>query len=152
MSEIAERARQARNASALARKRGRLAPLGINPATGKRWINTGRSPVSGTRSPLLDPNAPLPAVDLSHRFRSRRERAAELREKMARHSAIFNGAWLLRDSFFSSDARRQQMAEALIRTFAQELKGCADAADAEACLYALADAVTCGSHGVPWEA
>lgn len=149
MTTVAERARAARNESSRARKRGALAPLGIDPATGKRYINTGRSPTSGTRSPLLDKNEPMPAVDLSSRFRSRRERAAELRERMQAFSGIYNGTWLLRDSYFGPDARRREMCERLLRVFAEELRR---SDDFEACLFALADAVTCGTHGCPWEA
>jgi hypothetical protein len=144
---VADKARLARNASDRARKRGLLVPLGVDPATGKRRTNTGRYPRTGTRSPMLDRNAPLPAVDLSGRFRSRRERANELRERMAAHSAIYNAAWLLRDSYFGPDERRQRMAGALVRVFADELKR---SDDFEATLYALCDSVTCGSLGVPW--
>jgi len=145
---VSDRARLARNASERARKRGQLAPLGINPATGKRWINTGRYPATGTASPLLDPNAPMPAVDLSGRFRSRRERAAELRERMQTFSRIYNAGWLVRDSYFGPDARRREMCERLLRVFAEDLRR---SDDFEACLYALADAVTCGKFGCPWE-
>lgn len=122
--------------------------MGINPETGKRYIGTGRYPKSGTATRLLDPAAPMPPVDLSGRFRSRRERANELKERMAAFSRIYNAGWMLRDSYFGPDARRLDMAERLLRTFAEELK---HSEDFEACLYALADAVTCGSHGVPWE-
>jgi len=145
---VADLARQARNASSRARKRGELAPLGINPETGRRWINTGRSPSSGTATRLLNPNEPMPAVDLSHRFRSRRERAAEMRERMQAFSALYNGAWMLRDSFWGPAARQREMAERLLRVFAEELKR---SEDFEACLFALADAVTCGRLGTPWE-
>ena len=145
---VSERARLARNVSAAARKRGDLAPLGINPETGKRYINTGRFPATGTASPLLDPNAPMPAVDLSGRFRSRRERAAELRERMQTFSRIYNAGWLLRDSYFGPDARRREMVERFLAVMAEEARG---TQDYEALLFATADAVTCGSHGCPWE-
>jgi hypothetical protein len=148
MSEIAERARQARNASALARKRGRLAPLGINPATGKRWINTGRSPRTGTHSPLLDPNALMPAVDLSGRFRSRRERANELKERMQGFSRIYNAGWMLRDAYFGPDARRREMVERFLAVMAEEARG---TQDFEALLFAVVDTLVSSSHGVPWE-
>jgi hypothetical protein len=146
---VAYLARQARNASERARKRGQLAPLGINPETGKRYTGTGRYPATGTASPLLDVNAPMPAVDLSGRFRSRRERAAELRERMQTFSRVYNAGWMLRDSYFGPDARRREMVERFLAVMAEEARG---TQDYEALLFAAADAVTCGSHGVPWEA
>jgi hypothetical protein len=145
---LADKARAARNASSRARKRGQLAPLGINPETGRRFINTGRSPTSGTRTRLLDVNAPMPMVDLSGRFRSRRERASELKERMQGFSRIYNAGWMLRDSYFGPDARRREMVERFLAVMAEEARG---TQDYEALLFAAADAVTCGSHGCPWE-
>lgn len=145
---VSDLARQARNASDRARRRGELAPLGINPETGKRFVNTGRSPRTGTRTRLLDVYAPMPAVGLSHRFRSRRERASALKERMQSFSRIYNAGWLLRDSYFGPDARRRGMVQRFLAVMADEARG---TQDFEALLFAAADAVTCGSHGCPWE-
>lgn len=147
MSTVAERARAARASSERKRKRGELPRLGINPETGRRYIGTGRYPVSGTASPLLDKNEPLPAVDLSGRFRGRRERANELRERMQAFSGIYNAGWLVRDSFFGPDARRREMVERFLAVFAAEARG---TRDYEALLFAVADTLTCGGHGEPW--
>ncbi len=145
---VADLARDARNASKRARRLGELAPLGINPETGKRFINTGRSPGSGAATRLVNTNSFAPAPDLAGRFRSRRERSAELRERMRAFSGIYNAGYMLRDSFFGPDARRREKCEALLRVFGEELRR---SDDYEAALYALADAITASPLGCPWE-
>jgi hypothetical protein len=144
---LADRARAARAQTEKKRRRGELALLGINPATGKRFINTGRSPSTGIHSRLL-PVIDAPAVSLEGRFRSRRERAAELHERMLKFSAIYNAGWLVRDAYFGSDQRQHDAVMAFIAVVLQELR---TTQDYEACLFAVADTLTCSAHGLPWE-
>jgi len=120
---------------------------GINPETGKRRTGTGLQPTTGIYSPMLKgvSNASAP---LDGRFRSRRERANELRERMAACSPIYNAAWLVREAYFGPDERRRRTVEALLRAFADELR---KTQDYEAVVFAMADALYCSPSGVPWE-
>lgn len=122
--------------------------LPINPATGKRWTNTGRTPTTGAYSPILPIHGDLPPVSLEGRWMSRRERAAQVRERMQRFSAIYNAGWLMRDTYFGPAQRREQYAVRFIAVLLQEMRS---TRDYEALLYAVADALTCSSLGVPWE-
>ena len=122
-------------------------PLPVNPVTDKRLYGTGRYPISGTRSPIVGPEDATPAAEFG-RYRSRRERAAELQERMAGFSAVYNAAWRLRDSFFGPDARRKESAIALWAVLLDELRR---TNDHEALLFALVDSIACSSHGLPWE-
>jgi hypothetical protein len=143
-----EAARTIRNASERKRRRGDLVPLGINPETGKRYSGTGRYPVSGNRSPILKLDEPLPPLNLEGRFQSRRERAAGLRERMGRFSAIYNAAWLVRHAYFGPSERQREAVMQLIGVLLQELRA---TNDYEACLFAVADALYASPLGVPWE-
>jgi hypothetical protein len=122
--------------------------LPINPATGKRWSGTGKYPRSGIRSPIIRAPSDLPPVHFAGRYRSRRERAAELRERMACFAAIYNAGWLVRDAQYGSTERVQQSVMRFVAVLLQEMRSCNDF---EALIYAVADTLTCSRHGVPWE-
>lgn len=124
-------------------------PLPINPATRKRWRGTGKSPRSGNQSPI-GPflQSDLPPVHFAGRYRSRRERAAELRERMACFSAIYNAGWLVRDAQSGSTQRLDKNVMQFVAVLLQEMRTCRDF---EALIYAVADTITCSRHGVPWE-
>src|SRR5581483_6923385 len=121
---------------------------GINPETGKRRTGTGLQPTTGVYSPMLKGISNASAPSMEGRFRSRRERANELRERMAACSAIYNAAWLVREAYFGPDERRRRTVEALLRTFADELR---KTQDYEAVVFAMVDALYCSPSGVPWE-
>jgi hypothetical protein len=146
LDAVEKAARRAAHLAAIAKfGPGRLP---INPATGKRWFGTGKYPKSGISSPILRPQSDLPPVHFAGRYRSRRERAAELRERMACFSTIYNAGWLVRDA---QSGPTQRLDEAMMRFVAvllQEMRTCRDF---EALIYAVADTITCSRHGVPWE-
>jgi hypothetical protein len=81
--------------------------------------------------------------------RSRRERAREMQERMGKFSAIYNAGWFVRDSYFGADARQHDAVMRLVAVLLQELR---TTQDRVACMYALVDALSCGKHGLPWEA
>jgi hypothetical protein len=72
-----------------------------------------------------------------------------VREKMLAHSAIYNAAWLVRDSWHGSPERRQERMWRFVNTLARELQR---TTDYEPLVFAVADALTASTHGVPWEA
>jgi len=123
-------------------------PLPIDPITGKRLTGTGRFPTTGVRSPILRASDDVPPADLEGRFRSRRERAAEIEERMHRFSAIYHAGWLLRDAYFGPTQRRQQYVMDFLAALLNELRA---TQDYEALIYAVADTLTASRHGVPWE-
>jgi hypothetical protein len=84
------------------------------------------------------------------RAMGRRQRAAALEARMLKFSGIYNSAALLRDSWHGSDVRRQACAQTLAEVVLQALQQ--TECDAEAALYALADALCCSPLGTPWEA
>jgi hypothetical protein len=69
---------------------------------------------------------------------------------MLTFSPIYNAAAMLRDSWHGSSARRDVCVRILAAVIVQELQreGC----DAEAAVYAVADAICCSPLGTPWEA
>ena len=122
-------------------------PLPINPETGKRWINTGRSPGNGKYSPIIRHSDTAP-ITFDGRFRNRRERAVEMRERMQQFAEIYNAGWALRDAYFGPDQRRER---AMMKFLATMLDALRTTDDYEALIYAIADTVTASKHGVPWE-
>lgn len=122
--------------------------LPINPATGKRWYGTGKQPRSGVSSPIPRPPSDLPPVHYAGRYRSRRERAAELRERMAAFTSIYNAGWMVRDSQSTTTQRLDESVMRFVAVLLQEMRSCRDF---EALIYAVADTLTCSKHGVPWE-
>lgn len=78
----------------------------------------------------------------------RRSRAVRLRQRMLTFSAIYNAAWLVRDSWLGPSLRRQARVWEFVKTLARELQTCSDY---EALLYAVADSLTLSPHGLPWE-
>lgn len=82
------------------------------------------------------------------RFRSRRQRAAELQARMLHFSPIYNAAYIVRDSWHGSEERRQRAIRNLADVLLRELQ---TAHDLEAAIYAVADAITCSPLGCPWE-
>lgn len=95
--------------------------------------------------------APLPALSakVEELWRPRRERAAELQARMLKNSRIYNAAYMVRHRYFMRDANRQASVDQFIAVVLEELS---KTADPEACLFAIADALYCSPHGVPWEA
>jgi hypothetical protein len=145
---LRERARQARNDSHRLYRQGKLPPLGTDSSTGKRIQNTGRWPMSGVLSPLMRPKS-TPTVSTEGRFRSRRERANELRERMQTFAPIYNAGWMVREAYYGPDDRRRERVFDFMRVLAQ-LMGQTD--DYEALLFAVADGLYASPSGVPWEA
>jgi len=135
-------------ARALARARFGDDPLPINPATGKKITATGRNPTTGTRSPVLSVDADPPVVTLERRFRTRRERAAELEERMHQFSGIYNAGWIVRNAYFGPEQRLHESVMQFIAVMLTELR---ETRDYEALVFAIADTLTASPHGVPWE-
>jgi transcriptional regulator with XRE-family HTH domain len=90
----------------------------------------------------------LPRIALESRA-GYRGRVRQLQERMSVFSSIYNGAWLVRDSWYGPAMRRQECVWRFVNVLARELQDCHDY---EALIYAVADALTCSPHGVPWEA
>ena len=148
LQEREEALKAMRRDSERKRKRGELQPMERDPETGKRPVGTGRYPTSGWLTPHLKPHE-LPApVDNSWRFRSRRERANELQERMDAFPGIRNAAYHVRAAYFGSDATRERAVKALIVAF---YEGICASDDYEAATFALADALYASKLGVPWE-
>lgn len=106
--------------------------------------------LAGYAAPYSEP-VPLsaqPLDDPSRQFVSRRERAARLRARMAQFSTIYNAGYMVRDAMHGPDERRQDYAWRFLAVLQNEVKTCHDA---EALIYAVADAITASPHGVPWE-
>jgi hypothetical protein len=99
--------------------------------------------------PLLQKLDPEVAQSLDGRFKSRRERASELRARMGSFSRIYNSAWLVRQAYFGPDQRQRKAVMGLIAVLLSELP---ETRDYEGMLFALADALYSSPHGVPWEA
>lgn len=144
--EKADDAVKAARESALARfGKG---PLPINPATGKRWYGTGKAPRNGNNSPILQRSGNLPSISLEGRFRSRRERAAEMQERMYQFQEIYNAGWAVRNAYFGPDQQSHKM---MMLFLAALLRALRTPQDYEALIYAVADTLTASPHGVPWE-
>ena len=94
------------------------------------------------------PAEPRPPGYLWKRFRTRRERAAQLRVRMSSFTTIYNAGWLVRDAQSSHEDRRQDLAWRFIAVLQNELRDCHDP---EALIYAIADTIACSPHGLPWE-
>ena len=84
------------------------------------------------------------------RVMGRRQRAAAIEKRMLRHSAIYNSASLLRDSWHGSPQRREECARRMAGAVMEALQ--APRCDCEAVLYAVADSLCCSPLGTPWEA
>jgi hypothetical protein len=67
---------------------------------------------------------------------------------MLAHRPIYNAAALVRDAWRGSERRRAECIASLAEAVLVELQR---AEDKEAVLYALADGLTCGALGCPWE-
>ena len=120
--------------------RARFAPLVVKPSP---------PPAPQKRTaPVLVPSTDMVPISFEGRWRSRRERAAELRERMAAFGAIYNAGWLVRDAYFGPTQRSEQMVMRFVAVLLQEMRTCNDF---EALIYAAADTLTCSRHGVPWE-
>lgn len=99
----------------------------------------------------------LARVEVAHRlavltepqWESPRQRAAQVRRRMAAFHAVYNAAWHVRAAYFGRPEARQRRVLALADAVRHEL---AATDDPEALLYAIADALTNSPHGVPWEA
>ena len=97
---------------------------------------------------MIPTSSDLPPFTFLGRYRSRRERAAELRERMASFTAIYNAGWLVRDAQSTNTQRRDEAMMRFVAVLLQEMRTCRDF---EALIYAVADTITCSRHGVPWE-
>jgi hypothetical protein len=128
-------------------QRGDLTPLGINPATGKRFNATGRYPTTGFYSPILPRDEPSTQIEPARR-KGRRGRVNELRERMRAFSAIYNAGYMVRLSYFGSEERQRDAVMELVAVMLQELRS---TQDYEALLFAVADALYASPLGVPWE-
>ena len=146
LQERAATLRKMRNDYARKRKSGELELLARDPVTGKRPIGTGRTPKSGWLTPHLKHDA-APA-DNAWRFRSRRERANALQERMRHFSAIYNAGYLVREAYFGPEARLRRCVKAMIVAMYEAL---CESDDCEAILFAAADAIYASPSGVPWE-
>lgn len=137
----------------LARAAARLkfgdGPLPINPATGKRFHGTGRSPTSGLMTPLLRPQPEaLPEIVFEGRAQSARARAAALRQRMAVFARIYNAAYMVRHSQHGYAQRREEYVMRFVAALIDEMRHCRDF---EALIFAVADSITADPLGVPWE-
>ncbi len=92
---------------------------------------------------------PFP-VEPQEQYKSGRERANMLRERMHRFASIYNAAWGVRDAAFGGNQDRKR---GNIETFAEVLmKELWNCDDPEALIYAVADAIMANTRGgVPWE-
>ena len=99
-------------------------------------------------SPLVVPELALPATTGDARPRSKRERAMYLQERMRKFTEIYNAGWFVRDAYFGAEDRQREAVMKFIAAMLQELRS---TQDYEACLFAVADALYCSRHGVPWE-
>lgn len=90
----------------------------------------------------------LAQAQLSPDRMNSRQRAAALKIRMASFSGIYNAGWLMRYTVHGAHSQRQKaihdFCEAVAVAFQQS-------DDKEALLYAIADTLTCGPHGLPWE-
>ena len=119
---------------------GVLRPRGINPGTGKRFAQF--------ETVIWPPTPPGPPTLSEPRWKSRRERAMELRARMDGCGEIRNAGWLVRDAYFGPRARLREMVKRFLESFAAELRR---NEDFEAVLFAAADALFSSPLGVPWE-
>ena len=87
-------------------------------------------------------------VQGERRFRSSRERANELRERMAKFSRIYNAGWMVRNAYYGPTARQDEAVKVLIAAMIEELR---TTSDYTACMFALADALYASPSGVPWD-
>ena len=90
----------------------------------------------------------LPATTGDARPRNKRERAMDLQERMRKFTEIYNAGWLVRDAYYGAEERQREAVMRFIAAMLQELRS---TQDYEACLFAVADALYCSRHGVPWE-
>jgi DNA-binding transcriptional regulator YiaG len=90
----------------------------------------------------------LPRIALESRA-GYRGRVRQLQERMSVFSSIYNAVWLVRHSWYGPAMQRQEYVWQFVNVLARELQDCHDY---EALIYAVADALTCSPHGVPWEA
>jgi hypothetical protein len=97
---------------------------------------------------LLPPPPPGLPRALSGRGASKRARAAALRERMFRFSAIYNAAYMVRHTQYLNDAAREESMRHFVVTLAKEMRHCNDF---EALMYAVADSLTSNPLGLPWE-
>lgn len=77
-----------------------------------------------------------------------RQRAADLRERMATFGGIYHAAWMVRYFQHGDPARRKKAAVDFCQVLMAELPKCTDP---EALIFAVADSITCSPHGLPWE-
>lgn len=77
-----------------------------------------------------------------------RSRAIRVKERMRQFHAIYNAAWLVRDSWHRHALSRQERVWNFVNVLAKELRSCSDY---EALIYAVADSLTSSPHGLPWE-
>jgi hypothetical protein len=120
--------------------------LGVAAATYPTLLR-GRSPATGTHSPILRPSI-LPAVSLEGRFRSRRERSNELQARMRAFAPLYNAGWCVRDAYFGPDERRREKVMQFVAVLLQLMR---QTDDFEALIFATADTLYASPLGVPWE-
>src|SRR5947208_816217 len=105
-----------------------MAPSGTLEARLRTLIESQRQATRTGSLPILKgiTNAPAVGPADEQRWRSRKERANELRERMAVFAPIYNAAWLVRDAYFGPDERRQLCVKALLATMAEQMRATDD--------------------------
>lgn len=98
--------------------------------------------------PLLVKSNLQEPIDSEGRFRSRRERASELRLRMAAFARIYNCCWHVRAAYFGPD---QGLRRAVLELLAVLLAELPETQDYEGLLFSLVDALVSSPTGVPWE-
>ena len=79
---------------------------------------------------------------------SSRQRANQLRGRMAKFSSIYNAAWMVRHYQHTAAKPLEKAINDFCAVLAGELE---QATDKEALLYAVAESLTISPYGVPWE-
>jgi hypothetical protein len=94
------------------------------------------------RIPVFDPPPE------ARRWESPRERAAKLRARMFQFNRIYNAAYMVRYTQHGSPEYRAKQVKKFVAVLRRELENCGDP---EALIFAVADAITSFSSGMPWE-
>lgn len=87
-------------------------------------------------------------ADAGTRGNSRFRREAQLRARMCAFADIYNAAYALRHYQHGAILLRQQAVAKFCAVLVHELE---TTEDLEALIYAVADSITCSTHGLPWE-
>lgn len=122
-------------------------PVKASPARKERKKKSGTSLTDIDAAVLRMAEQATKEMTISPRSAAR-HRAHDLRERMAKCSSIYNAAWMVRYYRYTSSLALNQAIIKFCCVLAQELE---QTKDKEALIYAVADSLTLGPHGLPWE-